>query len=256
MAVHILFTITKQSPETIVFKKWVVYYIKLSILVSFVHIHIQIPQRSNAVTVAAKVVSCASPNNETPSQNHFSFRSFMSFSDCLCAVNSDRSSVHAPVVLNGAGLDGLPHLLVVPWLLLLRGNAGCLEAGLGSWCGRARAGRSGGGDHALRVEDGVGLVHLLVVLLESLPRLGDVAVGLLLRRHGGGGVLAGGSWGAGGGGAERVGCLVGGVERVVVSLGVSRDVGEDVGWHFGSCGCVCCSVCVDRVVVVRSSRID
>lgn len=111
----------------------------------------------------------------------------------LCAVHSSTRVADAAVVLNSLALDGLPHLLDVAGCLDLLALG--LEASLGSGCDGAGARRSGG-RHALRVEDRVGLVHLLVVLLDGLPRLGDVAVRVLRALRGGGGV-AGSGGGAG-----------------------------------------------------------
>lgn len=149
----------------------------------------------------------------------------------VVAIHRGSGILHTAVVLNCPVLDGLPHLLVVPWLVLVHLHPLALEADLGGWGSGASAGGAGEA-LALRVEDGVGLIHLLVVLLDGFPRLGDVAL-RLLRDLGGGGGLAGGSGGAGLRHAWGVGCLVGGVEALVVGLCVSGDVGEDVGWHCG-----------------------
>jgi hypothetical protein len=150
-------------------------------------------------------------------------------------------------VLNCAGLDGLPHFLVVAGLKL--GLALSLEADLWGW-GRRAGARGSGGRDAGGVEDGVGLVHLLVMLLDGLPRLGDVALRLLgLLRCGGGLARA---VGCGDGSAWGVGGLVGSVEGVVVGLCVSRNGGEDVGWHFE----VGCWLKLVDDEVARGSRVD
>lgn len=171
----------------------------------------------------------------TPSQKKSLF--FQSSSHPhLCAVESSGGVVHAPVVLDSPVLDGLPHLLNVAWCLglLLVLDTLSLEADLGGWCSGGGA-RGSSARLALGVEDSVGLVHVLVVLLDRLPGLGDVAL-RVLRLLGGGGGVAGANWSAAAGHAWGVGCLVGCVEAVVVGLCVGGDVGEDVGWH---CGSVC-----------------
>jgi hypothetical protein len=94
----------------------------------------------------------------------------------LCTVDSSTGRVDAAVVLNSPGLDGLPDLLNVAGrgALQLVLDALGLEASLGRGSSGVGGGVGARGDGA-GVEDGVGLVHLLVVLLERLPCLLDVA---------------------------------------------------------------------------------
>jgi hypothetical protein len=168
----------------------------------------------------------------------------------LYAVHNPARRIHAAVMLNSLVLDRHPQLLIVAWCLalLLALHTLRLEARLGRGSNRARARRSGGG-----VEDGVGLVHFLVVLLDGFPCFGDVALGLRVLGCGGGFARCGGCVG-GGGGARSVGSEVGGVDGFVVGFGAGGHGVEDVGWH-------CClrfevDFEFDRVGCSGSSRLN
>lgn len=149
-------------------------------------------------------------------------------------VGVDVGSVDAPVVLDGLVLQGLPDLAVVAGSLGLFLVALMLDAG--AWGRDGGAGAGGGGGDTRGVEDSVGLVHLLVMLLDCVPGLGGVGWALLclFLRHGDR-VVAGWLSGWRGGRAGGVVGAVGSVEALVVCLCVSRDGGEE-GWHFGGGG--------------------
>lgn len=149
------------------------------------------------------------------------------------AIGLLEGSVDAAVVLGGVLLDRLDELLVVAGLLLSAVDdvPGLLNAGAGSSSGGSSA--RGSGRSAWGVEDLVGLIHLLVVLLEGLPGLGGVGGALLLSGNSN-------AVGARGlcGGSSRVGLragvvegVVGGGDTLVVGLSVSGDGGHE-GRHF------------------------
>ena len=122
--------------------------------------------------------------NPTLAVNHFSSRSSPFPRLEAGAVCSLVGSVDATVVLNDLGLELLPVLGEVGWLLW----CGLLAPGLLNTVARGGNSRSAGrvgARGARRVVCSVGSVHLVVVVLDGGPQLVGVGLGLGSFNHAG-----------------------------------------------------------------------